>query len=94
LLLPCLCLSSALAQTTRKPSSKDRLPSAFKLISIKTTGTKRYKSEEVIAATGLQLGQTVSEDDFKKAARILGETGAFGDVLYSFQYSADGAKLL
>jgi outer membrane protein assembly factor BamA len=93
LLLPCLCLSSAPAQTARKPSPKDSPPSAFKLISIKTTGTKRYKSEEVIAATGLQLGQTVSEDDFKKAARVLGETGAFGDVLYSFQYSADGAKL-
>ena len=60
---------------------------------MKTTGTKRYKSEEVIAASGLQLGQTVSEDDLKKAARVLGETGAFGDVLYSFQYFDEGAKL-
>jgi outer membrane protein assembly factor BamA len=93
LLLPCLCLSSALAQTPRKPSPKTSPPSAFKLISIKTTGTKRYKSEEVIAATGLQVGQTVSEDDFKKAASILGETGAFGDVHYSFQYSGEGTKL-
>jgi len=81
------------AQTPRKLSPKDLPPSAFKLISIKTTGTKRYKSEEIIAATGLQIGQTVSEDDFKKAARLLGETGAFGDVLYSFQYSAEGTKL-
>jgi len=93
LVLLCLCLSSALAQTPRKQSPKDLPPSAFKLISVKTTGTKRYKSEEIIAATGLQIGQTVSEDDFKKAARLLGETGAFSDVLYSFQYSADGTKL-
>jgi len=93
LVVSCLCLPSALAQTARKPSPKDLPPSAFKLISIQTTGTKRYKSEEVIAASGLQLGQTVSEDDFKKAARVLGETGAFGDVLYSFQYSDEGAKL-
>jgi len=93
LLLSCLCLSSALAQTTRKLSPKDLPPSAFTLISVKTTGTKRYKPEEVIAASGLQIGQTVSEDDFKKAARVLGETGAFGDVLYSFQYSAEGTKL-
>jgi outer membrane protein assembly factor BamA len=92
LLLPCLCLP-VLAQTTRKLSPKDLPPSAFKLISVKTTGTKRYKSEEIVAATGLQIGQTVSEDDFKKAARILGETGAFGAVLYSFQYSAEGTKL-
>jgi outer membrane protein assembly factor BamA len=92
LVVSCLCLSSALAQT-HKPSPKDLPSSAFKLISIKTTGTTRYKSEEVIAASGLRIGQTVSEDDFKKAARVLGETGAFGDVLYSFQYSADGTKL-
>jgi len=88
-----LCLSSAFAQTPRKLSPKDLPPSAFKLISVKTTGTKRYKSEEIIAASGLQIGQTVSEDDFKRAARLLGETGAFGDVLYSFQYSDDGTKL-
>jgi outer membrane protein assembly factor BamA len=91
--LVCFSLSSGFGQTTRKQAPRDSPPSSFKLISVKTTGTKRYKSEEVIAASGLQLGQTVSEDDFKKAARVLGETGAFGDVLYSFQYSDEGAKL-
>lgn len=93
LVLSCLCLSSALAQTPRKASPKELPPSAFKLISVKTTGTQRYKSEEIVAASGLQIGQTVSEDDFKKAARLLSDTGAFSDVLYSFQYSADGTKL-
>jgi outer membrane protein assembly factor BamA len=93
LVVLCVGLSSTLAQTPRKLSPKDLPPSAFKLISVKATGTKRYKSEEVVAASGLQIGQTVSEDDFKRAARLLGETGAFGDVLYSFQYSADGTKL-
>jgi outer membrane protein assembly factor BamA len=88
-----LCLSSALAQTARKASPKELPPSAFKLISVKTTGTQRYKSEEIVAASGLQIGQAVSEDDFKKAARLLSDTGAFSDVLYSFQYSADGTKL-
>jgi outer membrane protein assembly factor BamA len=91
--LACLFVSSTFAQTPRKSNPKELSPSAFKLISIKTTGTKRYKPEEVIAASGLRVGQTVSEDDFKKAVRILGETGAFGDVLYSFQYSGDGTKL-
>ena len=91
--LACLSFCSALAQTPRKVAPKELPPSAFKLVSVRATGTKRYKSEEVVAASGLQLGQTVSEDDFKKAARVLGETGAFGDVLYSFQYSPDGTKL-
>ncbi len=86
-------LSLAFAQTPRKLAPKDLPPSAFKLISIKVAGTKRYKPEDVIAATGLELQQTVSEDDFKKAARTLGLTGAFSDVLYSFQYSPEGTKL-
>jgi outer membrane protein insertion porin family len=86
-------LSAALAQTPRKTAPKDLPPSAFKLIAIKTSGTKRYKPEEILAATGLQIGQTVSEDDFKQAARALGETGAFGDVAYSFEYSAEGTTL-
>jgi outer membrane protein assembly factor BamA len=93
LVLLFVSLSSGFGQTARKQSPKELPPSAFKLISIKTTGTKRYKSEEIIVASGLQIGATVSEDDFKNAARILGETGAFGDVQYSFQYSSDGAKL-
>ena len=91
--LCCLAFCSALGQTPRKQSPKELPPSSFKLISVKTTGTKRYKSEEVVAASGLQIGQTVSEDDFKKAAQHLGETGAFGDVLYSFQFSPEGTKL-
>ena len=86
-------LSLGFAQSPRKLSPKDLPPSAFKLISIKVTGTKRYQPEDIIAATGLELHQTVSEDDFKKAARILGVTGAFSDVLYSFQYSPEGTKL-
>ena len=82
-----LLASSLPAQTTRKP------PSTFKLISINVTGTKRYTPAEIIAATGLQPGQTVSEADFKRASQQLGETGAFSDVAYTYQYSAQGTKL-
>ncbi len=90
-----ICLYAVLGwtQTPRKLTTKDLPPSAFRLIAIRVTGTKRYKPEDIIAASGLQLGQTVSEDDFKQAVRLLGETGAFGDLLYSFQYSPEGTKL-
>lgn len=89
LLLPFIC--SAPAQTPRKTRALP--PSAFKLVSIRVTGTKRYTPEQIKAAIGLQLGQTVSEDDFKTVSRHLGETGAFSDVAYAFQYSSEGAKL-
>jgi outer membrane protein assembly factor BamA len=86
-------LISASAQTSRKLTPKDLPPSAFKLVSIKVTGTKRYQPDDVIAASGLQIGATVSEDDFRKTARQLGESGAFTNVAYSFQYSTEGTKL-
>ncbi len=85
-------ICSAPAQAPRK-STRPLPPSAFKLVSIRVTGTKRYTPDQIKAATGLQLGQTVSEDDFKAVSRHLGETGAFSDVAYAFQYSSEGAKL-
>ena len=89
LLLACASLLSA---QTRKPS-KPVSASASKLISIKVTGSKRYTQDDIIAATGLQIGQNVSEDDFKLASQHLGETGAFGNVAYSFQFSLEGTKV-
>lgn len=63
------------------------------LASVKVKGTKRFKEEDIIAASGLQIGRPVSDDDFKKAARSLGDTGAFTDIAYSFSYSAAGTRL-
>src|SRR5438552_15034693 len=83
---PLLLVSLLPAQTTRKP------PSTFKLISINVTGTKRYTPAEIIAATGLQLGQTVSASDYKRASQELGESGAFSDGAYTYQHSAQGTK--
>jgi len=73
--------------------SKELPPSAYQLISVEVSGTEHYKPEEVTRAAGLKLGQTVHEDDFKDAARRLGDTGAFVDVAYSFDYAPEGTKL-
>jgi outer membrane protein assembly factor BamA len=67
--------------------------SAYKLIEIKVTGSKRFTPEEVTAACGLPLGATVAEEDFRKAARQLGESGAFGDINFTYSYSSAGTKL-
>ena len=87
-----LLISETLLAQTRK-NSKELPPAAYKLIAVQVSGIKRYKPEEVIRASGLQLGQTVHEDDFKDVARRLGQMGAFTDVAYSFDYSPDGTKL-
>jgi len=85
------CASLLLAQTRKPPNPVP--PSASKLLSIKATGSKRYTPDQIIAATGLQPGQTTSEDDFKIVSQHLGETGAFSNVAYNFQTSSDGIKL-
>ena len=48
---------------------------------------------QIAAATGLQLGQVVTDDDFKDVSRHLGETGAFSNVAYTFQFNPEGIKL-
>ena len=88
------CASLLFGQARKPARSAAASPSSpSRLISIKETGSTRYTSDQVIAATGLRLGQTVSEDDFKLVSQHLGETGAFSNVAYSFQFSAEGIKL-
>ena len=79
-----LCLSAA-AQT--------QPPVSYKLIAVKVTGSKRFTQEDVAAASGLPIGTIAHEEDFKKAARQLGETGAFGDITYTYTYSSAGTRL-
>jgi len=81
-----LTCATLLPAQTRKPTSS-------KLISIKVTGSARYTPDQIIAATGLKLGQTVNDEDFKGVSQHLGETGAFSDVAYSFEFNAEGIRL-
>jgi outer membrane protein assembly factor BamA len=41
----------------------------------------------------LPIGTIAHEEDFKKAARQLGETGAFGDITYTYTYYSAGTRL-
>src|SRR5208283_3540459 len=64
-----------------------------KLIEVRVTGSHRFTSEEIAAAGGLPVGTAVVEEDFRKAARQLGEMGAFSDVSFTYSYSSAGTKL-
>jgi outer membrane protein assembly factor BamA len=68
-------------------------PGTFKLGELKIVGTDKYTDKQILQASGLNLGQTVNEADFKYAAQILGDSGFFADVSYSFEYSGNAAKL-
>ena len=76
------------------PTALDHLPAAErKLINIKITGSKRYPEDAIAAASGLQMGSTVTEDELKKASRRLGDTGAFSEIAYNYSYSSAGTKV-
>lgn len=77
------------AQTGRVP----RNPQDQKLISITVRGTQRFTSEEIIAASGLQIGTPVTEQDFQNAVAHLGDSGLFSNVAYRYSFSAAGTKL-
>lgn len=46
-----------------------------------------------MGATGMKTGDVVTQDDLKDASRILGDSGAFTDIAYTFEYSPDGTKI-
>jgi outer membrane protein assembly factor BamA len=75
------------------PQSSPIPPDERTLIAITVTGSKLFPESDIVAATGLQLGTSVVEDDFKKAATHLGETGAFGEIAYNYSFSSAGTKL-
>ena len=72
----------------------DRKPAAERqMIAIHVIGSKRFPEAAIAAATGLQLATAVTEEDFKRAARRLGDEGAFTEIGYTYSYSSGGTKL-
>lgn len=95
LLVPLLCAVLLTFGTAQRHGSSERaVPnSPHRLLSLKATGTTRYSDQEILAASGLRIGQDAAEGDFKEAAHRLGESGVFPDVVYSFSFSDAGVKL-
>ena len=75
------------------PRSQPGSVARAKLIAVKVAGTSRYTEKEILGASGLELGQVAGEGDFTEAARRLGDTGMFSDVVFSYSYSGAGTRL-
>src|ERR1700680_349646 len=94
LLAPVLPLLPTVAQSgPPNTGARHILTSASILIEVKVKGTARYTQGDVLAASALRIGAPASEDDFRKAAAELTDSGAFSDVAYSYSYSSAGTKL-
>src|ERR1700682_3740512 len=86
-------LGSAAVAQKQPPRGKVSAVEANKLVGLKVTGTARYTDKEILAASGLQIGQNAADGDFKEAAQRLGDSGLFSDVSYSYSASGGGTKL-
>jgi len=89
-----LCLLVSASASQKQPAhGKVSAVDANKLTTLKATGTARYTDKEILAASGLQIGQNAADGDFKEAAQRLGDSGLFSDVAYSYSSSGAGTKL-
>src|ERR1700730_3515047 len=76
-----LLCAVALAQTAGKTQI------SYRLLSIHVKGLQHFTEDQVLAASGLKLGQFAGEEEFKQAAQKLGETGLFTQLDYTYKYS-------
>lgn len=89
--VPFLLVSLVCTAAAGQNSAKSKL--SYKLLSIHVKGAIQFGEDQVIAASGLKLGQIASENDFKQAMQRLGNTGLFTDLTYSYRYTPDGCDL-
>ncbi|MBL8176711.1 MAG: hypothetical protein JNK48_18690 [Bryobacterales bacterium] len=65
-------------------------PRTFPIVSLTVKGNKIYKSEKILAVTGLKVGQPVVEKEFDAARDRLIACGYFESVGYQYKPSPDG----
>jgi outer membrane protein assembly factor BamA len=76
------------------PAQKSSKPAlSYKLLSIHIKGASQLNDDELIAASGLKLGQYAGESDFQQATKKLGDTGLFTNLAYSYHYSSAGCDV-
>jgi len=88
-----VAVSPAATSQSRSATGKNTAANAHRLVSVKATGSARYNDKDILAASGLELGQNVAEGDFKEAVQRLGNSGLFTEVQFSFSYSDAGTKV-
>ena len=88
-----LLVSICVAQKQSTKGSQAGTNSPEKLVALTVTGTTRYTNKEILAASGLHIGQPASDGDFKEAVQLLGDSGLFSQLSYSYTSTGSTVKL-
>ena len=65
---------------------------ASRLDSVRVTGSSRFRSEQIVAATGLHPGAQVTAEDLQKVANDLAQLGPFSNVEYRYSSTDAGVR--
>jgi outer membrane protein assembly factor BamA len=74
-------------------SQADTKPAADHLLSVSATGSKKFSSDQIAAASGLYRGSMITRDDIQAAANSLSALGVFKDLQYRFTSLPGGVKI-
>src|SRR5579872_7344012 len=91
LILLMLAAAGGFAQGRAPQKSSAAAPAKFPIESINLEGIHHYTREQVLAASGLKIGQLAGRPEFEAARDRLLATGAFETVGYKFT-PAEGGK--
>ena len=84
-----ICSLAAILLLAAGANAQEPPPNAkWRLTTIVFEGLKSQPPEKIIAASGLQVGQTIDFEMVKAAAQRLSQTGLFGKVAYRYRYSS------
>jgi outer membrane protein insertion porin family len=65
---------------------------ASRLDSVQITGSSRFGSDQIVAATGLHVGAQVTAEDLQKVANDLAQLGPFSKVDYRYSTTDAGVR--
>ena len=89
-----ICLLAAMLLFVDSGAAQDPPPNAkWRLTKVNFEGLKSQPPEKMIAASGLQVGQTVDFEMIKASSQRLSQTGLFGKVAYRYRYSSTQIEL-
>jgi outer membrane protein assembly factor BamA len=64
-----------------------------KVIALKFTGSKKFTEEQIVAASGLKVGDTVSRAEIQAAADRLAQLGLFANVRFRFNSKGEDVEV-
>src|SRR5215475_5371548 len=89
-----ICLPGAMLLLSAGAVAQSPPPNAkWRLTAIAFEGLKSQSPDKIVAASGLQVGQTIDFEAVKAAAQRLSQTGLFGKVSYRYRYSSTQIEL-